>query len=73
MDEQVRGIEAQLHNMEQDLTVLSEEIRDRIEQMTQEVERKVYRAPPIFPSSLMAFINLELLFTRRLRLRSWTK
>ena len=41
MDEQVRGIEAQLHNMEQDLTVLSEEIRDRIEQMTQEVERKV--------------------------------
>ena len=42
-DELVRGIEVQLDNMEQDLSVLTTEIRDRINQMTQEVELKVRR------------------------------
>ena len=73
MDEQVRGIEAQLHNMEQDLTVLSEEIRDRIEQMTQEVERKVKYTPPFVCVWSFTFCNRELLFPRRWRRRSWTK
>ena len=39
----MRGIEVQLDNMEQDLSVLTTEIRDRINQMTQEVELKVIR------------------------------